>query len=171
MFLTVLVGAFLGLMMQPAAQPSVGPGVSEALAAERRAAFRDLRYDLQFVVPADRKTPVRGRAKVRVSLTSPHRIVFDFAQPAERISRVLVNGRETQPQIADGHVIVAASQTAAGANEIDIEFVGGDESLNRDDEFLYTLFVPARAQLAFPCFDQPDLKARYTLALDVPAAW
>ena len=31
--------------------------------------------------------------------------------------------------------------------------------------------MPARARLAFPCFDQPDLKARWTLALDVPAGW
>jgi aminopeptidase N len=31
--------------------------------------------------------------------------------------------------------------------------------------------VPARARLAFPCFDQPDLKARYTLTLDIPKAW
>ena len=23
----------------------------------------------------------------------------------------------------------------------------------------------------FPCFDQPDLKARWSLALDVPAGW
>ena len=41
----------------------------------------------------------------------------------------------------------------------------------RDDDFLYTLFVPARAHRAFPCFDQPDLKGRYTLSLDVPAGW
>ena len=27
------------------------------------------------------------------------------------------------------------------------------------------------ARLAFPCFDQPDLKARYTLALEIPAGW
>ena len=44
-------------------------------------------------------------------------------------------------------------------------------SLNRNPDFMYTLFVPARAHLAFPCFDQPDLKARWTLALDVPAGW
>jgi aminopeptidase N len=36
---------------------------------------------------------------------------------------------------------------------------------------LYTLFVPARARLAFPCFDQPDLKARYRLRLSVPEGW
>ena len=50
-------------------------------------------------------------------------------------------------------------------------FNAGDASLNRNDDFLYTLFVPARAHLAFPCFDQPDLKARWTLALDVPEGW
>jgi aminopeptidase N len=33
------------------------------------------------------------------------------------------------------------------------------------------LFVPARAHLAFPCFDQPNLKARYQLALEIPASW
>ena len=52
-----------------------------------------------------------------------------------------------------------------------IEFVAGDEPLNRDREFLYTLFVPARAHRAFPCLDQPDLKARYTLTLEVPPGW
>src|SRR4030095_8133677 len=26
-------------------------------------------------------------------------------------------------------------------------------------------------RLAFPCFDQPDLKAKYTLSLDIPAEW
>ena len=52
-----------------------------------------------------------------------------------------------------------------------MDFAAGDEALNRNDEFLYTLFVPARARLAFPCFDQPDLKARYTLTLTVPAGW
>src|SRR6185295_12569421 len=43
--------------------------------------------------------------------------------------------------------------------------------LNRNDEFLYTLFVPARASLAMPCLDQLDLKARWTLALDIPSGW
>ena len=52
-----------------------------------------------------------------------------------------------------------------------IDFVAGDAALNRNPEFLYTLFVPARAHLTFPCFDQPDLKARWTLGLDVPAGW
>ena len=64
--------------------------------------------------------------------------------------------------IRDGHIVIPAEWTTAGSNQIEFEFIAGDEALNRNDEFLYTLFVPARARLAFPCFDQPDLKARYT---------
>ena len=71
----------------------------------------------------------------------------------------------------DGHIIVPATAIRGGENAIRIEFLAGDESLNRNDEFLYTLFVPARARYAFPCFDQPSLKARYSLTLDMPASW
>jgi aminopeptidase N len=146
-------------------------GVSEALAAERSAAIGDLRYELRFVIPDNRAAPVQGSSTTRLTLKAPHRLVFDFVQPPERLQRVSVNGRDVRAEIVNGHVIVPANATQAGANEVVFEFVAGDEALNRNDEFLYTLFVPARAQLTFPCFDQPDLKARYTLALEVPDGW
>ena len=58
-----------------------------------------------------------------------------------------------------------------GENEVEIKFVAGPSSLNRNPEFLYTLFVPDRARTAFPLFDQPDLKSVYRLSLEVPADW
>jgi aminopeptidase N len=149
----------------------VGRGVSEALAAERAAAIQNLRYDLRLIVPTARGDAVFGRMAARLVLAAPHRLVFDFAQPPERVARVTVNGRNLRPELAEGHIVIPSEATRAGENEVEVEFIAGDEALNRNDEFLYTLFVPARAQLAFPCFDQPDLKARYTLALEVPAGW
>src|SRR5215204_896990 len=154
---------------KPPATP--GPGVSETLARERAAAIRDLKYELSFAIPADRKTAVRGRSIARFLLEKPHRVVFDFAQPSERLTQVRAAGRVIAPSVADGHIVIPAEMTQAGANDIEFEFVAGDEALNRNDEFLYTLFVPARARLTFPCFDQPDLKARYSLTLTVPAGW
>ena len=68
-------------------------------------------------------------------------------------------------------MILPASALGPGNNIVVIDFDAGDGPLNRNDDFLYTIFVPARAHEAFPCFDQPDLKARWTLELAVPAEW
>ncbi|MBI4263935.1 MAG: ERAP1-like C-terminal domain-containing protein [Acidobacteria bacterium] len=158
------------LAAQAAAEPP-GRGISEALARARAAAIQALRYELAFTIPASRTDPVQGRVVLRFTLTAPHRIVVDFAQPRDRIRSVSAFGRDVAFDFGDGHLTISAEATRAGDNEIAIEFLAGDEPLNRNDEFLYTLFVPARAHRAFPCFDQPDLKARFALTLDVPAGW
>jgi aminopeptidase N len=165
--------ALIVLAGQPQSAPPgrPEPGVSEALAQERANAVSDVRYDLSFTIPADRKQPVTGRAIVRVALKSRHRLVFDFAQPSDRLRRVRVGDREIPPAVTDGHIVIEEGLTQAGLNRIEFEFTAGDEALNRNDDFLYTLFVPARARLAFPCFDQPDVKARYTLHVSVPEGW
>ena len=84
-------------------------------------------------------------------------------------------GKDRQPQpcciIQNEHIVIPAALTRAGENTVDIVFTAGDQSLNRNDEFLYTLLVPDRARTLFPCFDQPDMKALYTLSLEVPMTW
>ncbi|MBI2828942.1 MAG: ERAP1-like C-terminal domain-containing protein [Acidobacteria bacterium] len=148
-----------------------GRGVPERLARERADTIRALRYELAFVVPAEVGEAVQGRAILRFTLAAPQRVVLDFAQPRDQVRSVRAGDAEPPVTFGDGHLIIPAQATQAGENEIAVEFVAGDEPFNRDKEFLYTLFVPARAHRAFPCFDQPDLKARYTLSLDVPAGW
>ena len=37
--------------------------------------------------------------------------------------------------------------------------------------YLYSNFEPYRAHKMFPCFDQPDLKASYTLTVEAPESW
>ena len=148
-----------------------GRGVSEALARERASTIRSLRYELTFVIPADMGEPLQGRAILRFTLDAPHRVVIDFAQPRDRVRSVRDGRGEVPVTFGDGHLTIPAQSTRAGENEIAVDFVAGDDPFNRDRESLYTLFVPARAHRAFPCFDQPDLKARYSLSLDVPAGW
>jgi aminopeptidase N len=159
------------LMAAQTAAELPGRGIPETLARERAAAIRDVRYDVAFVIPADRREPVRGRVTVRFALQAPHRVVLDFAQPRERLLSVRISGADTPYTFDNGHLVVPAAATQSGENAIAVEFLAGDESLNRTDEFLYTLFVPARAHLAFPAFDQPNLKGRYTLSLEVPDGW
>ena len=166
--LSVLLGTMLAV--QAGAEPP-GRGISETLARERAATIAALRYELSFTIPDDVQERVRGRIVVRFTLRAPHRVVLDFAEPREHVLSVRSGAAEVAFDMADGHLTIPAGATRAGDNEIAIDFVAGDSPLNRNPEFLYTLFVPARAHLAFPCFDQPDLKARYTLLLDVPSGW
>jgi aminopeptidase N len=44
---------------------------------------------------------------------------------------------------------------------------------DKDDgsEYIYTLFVPMDANMAFPCFDQPDIKGQFYLRVTAPEEW
>jgi aminopeptidase N len=122
-------------------------------------------------VPVNRQQPVEGVLRLTVTLAAPRRIVIDFSAPKERVRGVRVGEAAIIPVYVEDHLIIPADATRAGENRVSIEFAAGDDALNRNDDFLYTLFVPARAHLTFPCFDQPDIKARYTLTLEVPDGW
>jgi aminopeptidase N len=165
----IAVAALLAAASTPALSP--GRGISESLANERSAAIRSLRYALSFHIPAVKSAPIRGEEVVRFVLRASRRIVLDFEQPRDHVLDVRVDDRKVDFAFADGHLIIPTAATKAGENAIHIDFIAGDDALNRNDEFLYTLFVPARAHLTFPCFDQPNLKARYKLDLDIASGW
>jgi aminopeptidase N len=75
------------------------------------------------------------------------------------------------PEVLQQHISIPADALTVGKNVVEFEFIAGDAPLNRSDDFLYALFVPARASQTMPVFDQPDLKARWKLVLNIPAAW
>ena len=147
-------------------------GVPRSLAEARRQAIASLAYELHASIPADRGAPITGRNRVRVrmhEIAGP--LVLDFDAPPDAVTGLVVNGVPRTPVTGNGHLLVPREHLVAGDNVVDVSFVWGNGALNRSDDFLYTLFVPARAHRAFPCFDQPDLKARLSLTLDVPPEW
>jgi len=147
------------------------PGIPLALAEDRAARVSTLTYDVDFTIPAARDQPVRGRVTASFALSDRRSIAFDFDQPSDRLLDVTANGQTIAPRVQNGHVVIPTKWLAAGPNVIAFEFLAGDAPLNRNDDYMYTLFVPARASMAMPCFDQPDLKARWRLSLDIPPGW
>ena len=147
------------------------PGVPAALAASRERDVANLRYDLTFRLPELKAERVEGRAVIRFEWKGSSALALDFDAAPEQVRQVVVGGAPVDAALVNGHLVVPASALAPGENTVAIDFVAGDAPLNRNDEFLYTLFVPARARQAFPCVDQPGLKARFTLALTLPAGW
>ncbi|MFB1039843.1 MAG: peptidase M1, partial [Polaribacter sp.] len=69
------------------------------------------------------------------------------------------------------HIILDKKLLTLGSNSVELFFIAGEKSLNRNEDFLYTLLVPDRASTLFPCFDQPDIKARYNLKITAPKDW
>ena len=146
-------------------------GVSRELAQLRKQKVKDLRYDLHFSIPRDKHTPVTGEGRIRFRLDAPTEIVIDFREAADKIAEVRVNGKTAAYTFRNEHIILPAALTQAGENAISVRFTAGDQSLNRNDDYLYSLSVPDRARTIFPCFDQPNLKAVFALTLELPAEW
>src|SRR5213594_3055772 len=148
------------------------PGIALTLADERAKAFHGLRYELSFSVPDAPSDPISGRAVIRFSTHDTSRqVVLDFAAAPDSLTSVSIGGTPSRFRVVNGHIVIPREELTIGENAIEIVFRAGDEPLNRNADFFYTLFVPARAHLAFPCFDQPDLKAHFTLELTIPSGW
>ena len=147
------------------------PGVALSLAIERARVIRDLRYELGFDLPSSAEAPVTGHVTIRFGLADRIPVALDFTPGREALTSVRVGGRRSSYRAIEDHLIIPADELVVGENVVDIAFRAGDAALNRNPDFLYTLFVPARAHLTFPCFDQPDLKAKFSLTLTMPSDW
>lgn len=175
----------LGLCLMAAAvqaTPASEPGVSRELARWRAAHYRNVRYALALRIP-ERAEALEGSAEIGVTLPrdAPDLVLDWRPAPSARAWDIRVNGTQTAVRFERDHLIVPARQLRAGRNRVTLRFTSPialsgsavTRYLDREDgaEYVYTLFVPADASSAFPCFDQPDLKASFAVELSVPHAW
>lgn len=156
----------------------MGVGVSRELAEYRAARISDVRYDLALDVTA----PDTARGSVRIAFTRSGTgdAVVDFRGP--KLGAMLLNGHALPHGASNGmHIRLPATLLKRGVNHVGITFAAliapaGASVIRYHDatdgaNYLYTLLVPADANQLFPCFDQPDIKARTSLTLTIPAAW
>jgi aminopeptidase N len=166
-----------------------GEGVSRELARERAAVISDVRYALNLTL--EKRAPrIKGHATIQFqlahNLTGP--LALDFRDLDTRgvvidgsARNLKVNGTAATLAQHDGHILLPAASLKAGQNSVELDFDSGVAEASRaitryvdsqdGSEYLYSLFVPMDASLAFPCFDQPDLKARFTLSVTAPSDW
>ncbi|NNL13950.1 MAG: aminopeptidase N [Acidimicrobiia bacterium] len=146
--------------------------------AHRRAsAVSNVRYELHLDLEAGAKT-YAGDCTVRFDRKGIESTFLDFTGSV--IERFVVNGIERDPIWHENRLALPAEWLAA-ANEIRIQYVntydhsgeGFHQFVDPEDEaeYLYTQFEPFSAHRMFPCFDQPDLKATYELAVTAPTGW
>ena len=147
-------------------------GVSRELAVYRKNQISDVHYILKFQIPESLDKPIISNAKIELNLLNlNYSLYLDFKEKTESLLSVKVNGIEIAIEHSNEHLKINRQNLKIGSNFIEIDFIAGELSLNRNEDFLYTLLVPDRSRTLYPCFDQPDIKAYYTLSLKTPKDW
>ncbi|HEY8561747.1 MAG TPA: M1 family aminopeptidase [Pyrinomonadaceae bacterium] len=188
LFLTLMMTE-ISCAQNPPAQ--IEAGVSQALAKWRAAHYSDVRYKLNLTL--EKQAPLMaGEIEIRVDLSeegAKQDLILDwrttqFANDKDKPFAEVVKVNESVVKELPGsgnfayavdkeHIIIAKRLLKAGENVIDIKFGSPIKTsgaaltryVDKEDgaEYIYSLFVPSDASTAFPVFDQPDLKARFTL--------
>jgi aminopeptidase N len=97
------------------------------------------------------------------------------------ITALTVNGKQLTPQYNNWFITIAAQDLLKGRNSISVSYTRphstNGEGLHRMQDpadgkvYTYSHFEPAAAHQMFALFDQPDLKATYTLTVSAPSDW
>ncbi|WP_232541171.1 M1 family metallopeptidase [Spirosoma endbachense] len=162
-----------------AQSPPVETGVSQALAKTRKQTISKVTYALKFDIPEQKNQPIPASESITFNWVASRNsknettasLQLDFKEERAHLQSVSINGTVIPIVFESEHLLISTAFLKPGNNTISIQFTAGNSSLNRNDEYLYTLLVPDRARTVFPCFDQPDIKASFQLSLTVPKGW
>jgi aminopeptidase N len=174
-FFCLFAGSVHGFAQAPA-------GIPRDLARLRAQQLKDVRYELSYTI-TPKADFIQGYEELRFVQNADDRSILpewlDFREGS--IQKFAVNGQFVPSTIQNGHIKLPAKLLKLGENLVQIDFKApvapAGKAITRfedkDDgtEYIYTLFVPMDADMAFPCFDQPDLKAKFKLEVFTPAHW
>ncbi|MCS4304134.1 M1 family aminopeptidase [Chryseobacterium sp. BIGb0232] len=162
-----------GYHAQTKSLSKIESGVSYELAQLRKSTLSDIQYELSLKIPESKSERISGTEVLTFNYKKQNEtsLLIDFKEDPSSLLSVSVNGQTIKPILENEHVVIDAKHLKSGSNQINFNFLAGNGALNRRDGYLYALFVPDRARTMFPCFDQPNLKAKYSLSLTVPEKW
>ncbi len=175
------------ILSQP---PPIEPGVSKPLAEWRAKHYRDVRYKLNLTL--EKGAPLmKGNIEIRVTLDeegAKNDLILDWRTTQFQNDKdkpdaevMSLNGQTPLVTEAAEHLRISRENLKIGENVIKINFASPIKTsgsaitrfVDKEDgeEYIYSLFVPSDASTAFPVFDQPDLKAKFTLSIKAPHHW
>ena len=136
-------------------------------------------YDVDLDLEGDDPATFRSRTTIRFACREPGAQTF-VELAAESVQQVTLNGTALETgEITEGNRLVLSGLGAENVLEVDARcrYSRTGEGLHRFVDpvdgavYLYTQFETYDAHRMYACFDQPDLKAVFRLAVDAPAEW
>lgn len=172
----ILLMIFLSMMVLSTHAQMLSKGVSKELADHRKVNISNVVYDLTFNIPSNLSHKVTGTAIISFDLKEQEDLILDFQGEFNGTAYVYYGKKNNKRRsfealYEDEHIIIPMRQLQAGKNKIELNFTCQDKALNRNKDYVYTLFVPDLARSVFPCFDQPDLRAVFVTTLHTPSGW
>jgi aminopeptidase N len=153
-------------------------GIPREFAIERARQVSGLAYRLSYRLEPHADS-ASAHEEIHFRFQSNNPLWIDFREGA--IAKAALNGTAFDAAIQNGHVLLPSASLHSGDNILTFDFTApvapAGKALTRyedkDDgsEYIYSLFVPMDADMAFPCFDQPDLKAKFMLDVIAPSDW
>jgi aminopeptidase N len=112
----------------------------------------------------------------------PH-LFLDFF--GTNVGNLMINYKQVQGETKsffnNGMIILNRDYLQVGHNQVSVEIInnyrndgyGLHSFTDRVDmhQYLYTQFEPNYAHYVFPCFDQPDVRAKWALSTLAPRDW
>ncbi len=158
-----------------------GDFLTEKDARERAKWVSEVRYQMDFDLTAQGENPeFKGDVTLSFQLASvPKDLTIDLR--GGQVLSAKVNAQEATLDHNGAFITVPGKLLTKGANTVTINYshpYSNDGSgfyrfVDPEDQrvYVYTDFEPYDASRFFPSFDQPDLRAKYTLSANVPAEW
>ena len=172
----ILLMIFLSMMVLSTHAQMLSKGVPKELADHRKVNISNVVYDLTFNIPSNLSHKVTGTAIISFDLKEQEDLILYFQGEFNGTAHVYYGKKNNKRRsfealYEDEHIIIPMKQLQAGKNKIELNFTCQDKALNRNKDYVYTLFVPDLARSVFPCFDQPDLRAVFVTTLHTPSGW
>nr|WP_308633602.1 aminopeptidase N [Massilia sp. YIM B02443] len=180
---TLAFGAAVQAAVQAAPAKSTAaradnPFLSQEDAFARSARVSNVDYALDFTLTG--KETFAGTTTVTFDLKdNASDITLDLNKAT--VKSVSVNGKPVQTRYNNAFITLAAADLAKGRNTVVVAYERvhstNGEGLHRMVDpadgrvYTYSHFEPAAAQQMFAVFDQPDLKASYTVSVTAPKDW
>lgn len=153
-----------------------GLNLTRAEAAERSSLLSVDSYDVVLDLTSGAES-FKSRTTVKFAAKDAGKTFIDVV--ANSLASASLNGSPLDVSNFDGESLFLTPTSGTNTLVVDAvaRYMNTGEGLHRfvdpaDDEvYLYSQFETADARRMYACFDQPDLKATFTLTVDVPDHW
>ncbi len=165
---------------EPAGSSEAASNLTWTDAQARKARLSHVEYKIRVKLTAENPM-FEGQSEIQFDLKDNSKpLRLDFFEG--KVGALKVNGQVVGPEAKAKYWIdLPASALKAGANTVTIDFSQEyshqGQGLHKftdpqsKEVFLYSQFETFDANRFMPCFDQPDLRAAFTLTVEAPQKW